>query len=136
MFTNEVFDRLTSVRAYLKKAYIDPDEIEIQNTSNPDEVGLRDTLYGIMESLGDILADINYWNKPVTLEGTLQKNANGRYELNGFEFTSGWGIEVLIPADEYRPAHWVYSSIEADEKDYFLVYDHRRLDGLQARLRR
>ena len=76
-----------------------------------------------------------YYDLPVVAEGTLQKNANGRYELNGHELTSGREVELLLYDPEWDKApHWVRTRIEHDS-DYYAVYQHTSLDGKTARIR-
>lgn len=136
MHTNELFDRVLSLRSALKRTYVDPEEIEIENPNDPDEEGLCYILCEIMEDIRNIIENIDYHSSPIVTEGVLRKNEIGRYELNGREFTCGRCLEVLIPASDYRPAYWTYCRIEGNEHGYFLVgYPNLSIDGLRARLR-
>lgn len=67
-------------------------------------------------------------------EGFLKKGTNGRYSLNGFEFTSGATIEFL--AEDSDGMRWVQSRIEHNGRDYYLVgHQHLSLKGLKVRLK-
>jgi len=51
------------------------------------------------------------------IEGYLTKQKNGRYAINGAEFTSGDCLEVKIVP------YWVTMRIEHDGHDYYLLND-------------
>jgi hypothetical protein len=49
------------------------------------------------------------------IEGYLQKQANGRYAINGIEFTSGETIEVRVNRQ------WLEMRFECDGEYYLMV---------------
>lgn len=126
--------------------YDDLSGLDIDRT-NAEELFLTDELYGILDRLSDISHTLNYLDRPVKAEGRLHKNSNGRYELNGHEFSSGCGIEYLADddrhmtydeSDEYVSVpYWCSSRIEHDGNDYYIVGASKdlELEGLQVRYR-
>ena len=70
------------------------------------------------------------------IEGILQKNETGRYELNGsYEFTSGYPIEFYYDDPVSGEKLWVKTSVEHDGADYYLVrFKHVSMEGLKARV--
>ena len=60
-----------------------------------------DEIFRIIEKLEDVAHTIKYLEKPIKTVGKLHKNANGRYEVQGIELTSGCGLEYLA-FDEYQ----------------------------------
>lgn len=126
--------------------YDDLSGLDIDRT-NAEELFLTDELYGILDRLSDISHTLNYLDRPVKAEGRLHKNSNGRYELNGHEFSSGCGIEYLADddrhmtydeSDEYVSVpYWCASRIEHDGTDYYIVGASKdlELEGLQVRYR-
>lgn len=126
--------------------YDDLSGLDIDRT-NAEELFLTDELYGILDRLSDISHTLNYLDRPVKAEGRLYKNSNGRYELNGHEFSSGCGIEYLADddrhmtydeSDEYVSVpYWCSSRIEHDGNDYYIVGASKdlELEGLQVRYR-
>lgn len=93
-------------------------------------------LLGIGERLEEALARWNYLQKPVVAEGFLRKNENGRYEIEGREFTSGESVEVLISDPDFDETTWVRTRVEHNGENYYLVgYEEVPMDGLMARQR-
>lgn len=115
---------------------LDADEVVLENEHDPDEIQRRNSLYSILGKLEDVWLEMEFLDRPVQDVGVLRRNDNQRYELNGFELTSGCAIEILVEdPDGHEPSYWARTSIEHDGIDYFAVYGRRRLDGLQARMR-
>lgn len=145
MYTEQVYDKLAFVKAAIENhvapytygahVMIDPYEVEVENPDDPDEQGQRYALFGILDKLGDVLYELEYWNTPVMREGILTKNSSGRYELDGYELSSGCSVEILEAPDEDEPARWVRTRVEHDGEDYYLVSGHQRLLGKRARVR-
>ena len=91
-----------------------------------------------MEKLSDVADRIAYLSRPVMETSRLHKNRSGRYETKGGHYyTSGSGIEALIKDDYQEVPYWVWTSVEHDGKDYYLVgHKNVRLDGLTVRVRK
>ncbi len=98
---------------------------------------LLDELREMMEKLSDIDGRIAYLSRPVGETSRLHKNRSGRYETEqGHCYTSGSGIEALVTDDYRRVPYWVWTRVEHDGRDYYLVgYKKIRLDGLTVRVR-
>ena len=103
-----------------------------------EQLFLQTELRGIMEKLSDVAGRIEYLSRPVVEISRLHKNGNGRYETeDGHEYTSGCGIEALVKDDCWEVPYWVWTSVEHDGKDYFLVsHKNVRMDGLTVRVRK
>lgn len=91
---------------------------------------------------------MNYIRRPIKVEGALHKNANGRYEVQGIELSSGYGLEYLSlddrhcrynDNDEYiNTPYWVASRIEHDGQDYYIVgaKEFDTLENVRVRIRK
>lgn len=118
------------------------------NKADAEELFLLDELQQIMYKIDDISHTLNYLEKPIKAEGTLHKNANGRYEVQGIELSSGCGLEYLATDDrhmryndndDYVPTpYWCASRIEHDGTDYYIVgaNDLDTLENVRVRIRR
>ena len=145
MKVQEVYDRLHEVSRVIKRNLLDPDargeqfidpyEVEISHSEDPNELQKIMALFKVINLLQDACWEVEYLEKPIADSGVLIRNEAGRYELNGREFTSGAIIEVLNTDPEGEaPAYWERTRIEHDT-DYYEVNHHWRLDGLMARYR-
>ena len=124
--------------------YDDLSGVETDET-DPDQLFLRDELASVLSDLDDAVRSLNYLSRPIKTEGTLHKQSNGRYEVNGTELTSGHGVEYLATDDrhsvyvngDYQPVpYWRSSRIEHNGKDYYIVgADIGSLEGLTVRIR-
>ncbi|QWU17364.1 hypothetical protein SAMN04487895_104253 [Paenibacillus sophorae] len=105
--------------------------------TNPDDMYLRDIFNVVGDKLGDVEQLLRVAAAPVAEEGILRKGKNGRYSLNGSEFTTGQSIEYLDAGyDGYDP-RWVYSRIEHNGTDYYIVRSPKLLlNGLKVRIKR
>lgn len=107
-----------------------------QDSLSPEQRFEYEQLLGIGAKLEEALTRWQYLQKSVVAEGFLRKNENGRYEIDGREFTSGESIEVLISDPDFDETTWVKSRVEHNGEDYYLVgYEGVPMDGLMARLR-
>ena len=116
--------------------------------SDPDELFMLDELQKILSRIDEISCTLNYLENPIKTRGTLHKNKNGRYEVNGIELTSGCGLEFLANDDMHcryddndnyiSTPYWCYSRIEHDGSDYYIVgaSDLDTLENVMVRLRR
>lgn len=90
----------------------------------------------IFSKLCQAYRNMEYLDLPVLYEGKLHKHKNGRYWLGDYEFTCGSALEVLLWDDWEERYKWVYSSIEHNGKDYYLVRGGGvAMEGLVARKR-
>ena len=115
--------------------------------ADAEDLFLLDELQRILSKLEDITHTLNYIDRPIRTEGALHKNANGRYEVNGIELSSGCGIDYLATDDrhcrynkndEYVPTpYWCSSRIEHNGKDYYIVgaTDLETLENVRVRIR-
>lgn len=133
---NEVSELEPLIQQIIKHSgfenYGDLSELDFDKTSAND-LFIVDELYKILDKLTDISSSINYLNRPITAEGVLHKNKNGRYEFNDIELSCGYVIEYL--STDNRPK-WITSRIEHNGTDYYIV-DNKdiTLEGLHVRIR-
>lgn len=102
-----------------------------------EQLFLVEELRGIMERLSDVNRRLKYLSCPIKETSLLHKNRSGRYETSdGHYYTSGQGIEALIKEGHPEVAYWVWTSVEHDGSDYYLV-GHKgvSMDGLTVRVR-
>ena len=105
---------------------------------------LREELRSVLYHLDLASDNLAYLSQPIGYRGKLHKQSNGRYELDGYELTSGSGLEVLAPCeiwseekqDYIEGVEWVASRLEHNGKDYYIVgHNDLELEGLEARKR-
>lgn len=105
---------------------------------DPDECFKYDEYLRLINKLYDIQSDIEYLNKPVSNQGALSKNTEGRYAFpNGEYLTSGNSVELLLE-DDFRSNEWVSTCIEHNGDDYYAVSLGKdvSLKGIMGRIRR
>ena len=122
-----------SIRGILKlSTYEDYDDLSGLHINYEDgqQLFLQSELREVMGKLSDVERRIAYLSR-------LHKNGSGRYETkSGHYYTSGSGIEVLIKDDYREVPYWVWTSVEHDGRDYYLVgHKDIRMDGLTVRVR-
>ena len=106
------------------------------DTSDPEQVFLREELKSIMYELDNASSNISYLNQPIAHEGELYKLDNGRYACDGCELSSGYGLEVLVYDETEERYSWVATRIEHNGEDYYLVrLSDTPLAGTRARIR-
>jgi Domain of unknown function (DUF5348) len=139
--TKDVFKQLQDLRTRIDQLLSSLDysdsNIDLVNDNDPDELFLRNQCRSIVDRLNDINNELEYLSKPVIEQGVLRKKSNGRYCISeGYEFTSGSSIEVLIYDDFYECEEWVLTRVEHTNGDYYL-YDlpNVKMAGLRARRR-
>lgn len=115
--------------------------------NDPEQLFMLDQMHTILEKLGSISHALQYLNRPIKGMGRLQKNSRNRYELpDGYEFTSGYGIEYLATDDRHsvyveeledyvNKPYWCASSVEHNGTDYYIVGTDEELEGLTVRYR-
>ena len=65
-------------------------------TEDPNKLQFMKEFIGVMQKLQDVSWTMDYLTKPVEATGRLTRKINGRYALNGHEFTSGCGITAQM----------------------------------------
>lgn len=135
--TKELYSRIDSI---LKLSiYDDCDDLgglEI-NYRDGEQLFLLEELQANMRSLGEVRGRLTYLALPIREVSRLHRNESGRYETeSGHYYTSGSPIEALVD-DGYRDVpYWVWTTLEHNGKDYFLMgYGSVELDGLTVRVR-
>ena len=127
--------------------YDDLSGLDYDNT-NADELFILDELRQILYKLDEVSHTLKYLERPIKVEGALHKNANGRYEVQGIELSSGYGLEYLSlddrhcrynDNDEYiNTPYWVASRIEHNGQDYYIVgaKEFETLENVRVRIRK
>jgi hypothetical protein len=139
---NSIGRQIKSVMDQTEYSYCDDlSTLTDYNTKDPDELFELDEMKSLMYHLADVLGDIEYLQLPVKRQGTLRKNASGRYEFAGRELTCGCGLEYLVAdgkhyGDNWEPIpYWRHGRLEHDGNDYYIVGAPKdlQLDGLKVR---
>ena len=91
-----------------------------------------------MEKLSDVHKQVSYLSCPIQETSQLHRNRDGRYETaHGHYYTSGSRIEALVTDDYQETPYWVWTRVEHDGTDYYLVgHNHICMDGLTVRVRK
>lgn len=102
-----------------------------------EQLFLTEELGEIMEKLDNVNWRLKYLSRPIKETSRLHKNRSGRYETSGGHYyTSGNGIEVLLPEGYPEVYRWMWTRVEHDGKDYYLVGHHDvSMEGLTVRIR-
>ena len=96
---------------------------------------LWNELQGIMNSLADAQAGVDYLSRPVQAEGVLRMGKNDRYCLKGTELPCGSRVEILVEDDYHDVPYWCLGRLEHDGGYYFTGARKMRLQGAKARIR-
>lgn len=113
------------------------------STDDPDKLQLLKESVSILNKLSDVYCTIEYLSLPIKDTGYLKQKSNGRYELNGHEFTSGCGIEYYCTDDEQYYdydddrclPYWAASRIEHNGSNYYIVGCKKDITEVQVRYR-
>lgn len=107
------------------------------NYGDAQQLFLRNELREIMEKLSDVHGRLSYLSRPVMETSRLYRSGSGRYETAcGHYYTCGSGIEALVADGSGEAPYWVWTSVEHDGRDYYLVgYKNVHMDGLTVRVR-
>lgn len=133
--TDESLNLLHHLERFLND-YQKLEESTNQTALNEDDLYDFNMLYRIADKSHDIVKEIKQMNKPVLAEGYLEKNENGRYELNGYELTSGAPVEIWSEDDYYDVGgSWYSTRIEHNGEDYYAVGEKGSLNGKKARIK-
>ncbi|WP_171644843.1 DUF5348 domain-containing protein [Paenibacillus phytorum] len=93
-------------------------------------------LLSMATPIEQVISEVEYWNKPIKRQGTLNKNSLGRYEIgDGDNLTSGSTIEVLKYDSFYEYDLWIKTTIEHNEDYYAIAFPGMPLNGFEARVR-
>lgn len=112
--------------------------------NDPNSIFQRNQLEAILQDVSTVLYKLEYLQKPIIAEGTLQKNERGYYSAGMKEYHAGSRIEYLTLDPRYeddsgQPAEaWKLSRIEFSWKEqrYYIVgAENTTLDGLKVRIR-
>lgn len=103
-----------------------------------EQLFLQDELRSVMKGLDEVKSRLEYLVRPIREVSRLHRNESGRFETDGGHcYTSGSSIEALVEDGFREVPYWVWTSLEHDGKDYYLVgYSRVKLDGLTVRVRR
>lgn len=145
MNIKQAFERMTEMnyeaKRFLKEIKYEPCDdlsgVEYDN-NNPEDMLLRDELRSVCDHLDSIRRTINYLNRGIVKQGVLTRNARKRYEIDGdgYEYTSGDGIEFLYYDDFDEKKKWFISRVESAGGEYY-IWNHKSvpMDGLVVRVR-
>ncbi len=143
MTLNELMKELGNVywrlEEIIKKSefelYDDLSALEI-DWNDPEELFLVDELRAILKKINDVNKTVQYLNAQIKVSGRLHRNSYGRFEVNGYEFHCGDGIEALMVDPYDGESRWVASRIEHDMNDFYIVgYKDVKLEDLYVRVR-
>lgn len=129
---HEVKQELDEVLKQLKRVDNLQDNF-IYDGEDPEETFLARKINECLELAGDLEGKIKGLSKEIDTEGRLVTNTNGRYEVNGFELTSGATLEYW----DTHYQEWSEDRIEHFNGAYGLYYKKSNdLDGLYVRIRK
>lgn len=101
-----------------------------------EQLFLLEEMQAIMKNLDEVRR-LKYLSLPVREVSRLHRNRSGRYETDsGHYYTSGSPIEALVQ-DGYRDVpYWVWTYVEHNCRDYYLVgYGDLNIEDLTVRVR-
>ncbi|MGN0159216.1 MAG: DUF5348 domain-containing protein [Brotaphodocola sp.] len=102
----------------------------IEYPQDAEQKFLYDCIMEVLDKLESIVCSIQYLQMPIRADGILHANIRGRYETDGYEWTCGNRIEVLIENA------WIRSRVEHNGKDYYIAgYPEIPMEGLHVRVR-
>lgn len=129
----EVFNKLLPTLKHISNEYHDLEENTDHTILNAEETYEYNMLYRIHNHLGEAIKLIEQMNKPLKSEGLLYKNHNDRYEVNGYELTSGSPIEIWLEREGI--GYWYYTRIEHRNGNYYAVDLDEELAGKKVRIK-
>lgn len=113
------------------------DELDCEYDMTAETVYIKDNVAAFLYNLDRLTPYIDRLQGTVSDHGHLHKNANGRYELNGREFTCGSSLEFLCTDGYHDIPYWRYSSIEAKNGEYYLTASpDTEMENLEVRVKR
>lgn len=145
MKIEEALCRAISLNNEIKSILIESEFVQYEDLSgldfekNAEHVLLKDELRSAFGHLDNFRRTINYLNRDVIEQGTLELNSGGRYEIaeTGKEYSCGSTIEFLYDDEFDEQSKWCVSRIEATDGRYYIVgFKSLQLEGLSVRVRR
>lgn len=111
---------------------IDPYELGDSSYSS-DEKYKAHVVTGILNHIQEAYALWFTLHAKIMIQGTLQKNLRGRYELDGFELTSGYPIEIWDVSEGF----FIPTCIEFSDLDYYVTAwgPNVEIQGAKARIK-
>lgn len=131
---NGVWALQKSLKLFLGK-YQNMEESTDRSILSVEERSQLVILYQAQDKIWDAYNLLKRLNEPVKAEGYLQKNANGRYEVDGIELTSGSYVEYFDEDED--GGRYLPSSLEHNGDDYYIVDlgQEKSIQGLQVRIK-
>lgn len=136
---NDMLAKSKRLKAELRAFYEEVEELEDRWDSvyecNADDLYARHQLYRAAGMIREAYYELDALTSPVTSEGVLKRNSNGRFSLDGYELSSGYGIEYLaLDSDDNEV--WMRGRIEYYDGDYRIwKRPDIALEGLRARVK-
>ncbi|KRG13879.1 hypothetical protein ACA30_13135 [Virgibacillus soli] len=76
-------------------------------------------------------------SKTTFVEGYLRKNKRGRYEIEGYELSSGSSLDIWVEGNDSRAGgYYLFTRLEHREDYYAYGKPDLELEGRKARIRR
>lgn len=110
------------------------DSYSLQNAST-DERTTAMMFVSLLDKLEDASDIIEFYKRPITKQGYLNQNSNGRYVVDGTELTCGSTVEILYDRWQEGKTEWLKTQIEAENGVYYAVGYQDALNGALARIR-
>lgn len=129
----QTIERISKISEEMKRiSDLDLHELADPDYSSEDKYKAH-LMTGIMSDIQDAYAKWLILNAKTMILGTLQKNSRGRYELSGFELTSGYPIEVWDVSEGF----FIPTRIEFSTSDYYVTAwgPTVGIDGVTARVK-
>jgi len=120
----EIVERSKEIGPRLKRfyeKYLGLEEFNSCISLTPDEKYNFLLLYQTVDLLENAFELLEIMSKPVRFKGCLQKNSIGKYEVDGYELTSGARLEVWMRFNEEEHGYFVPSQIEQDGENYYIA---------------
>lgn len=123
-----------SLKMFLDK-YQEVEENTARSELSTDERSQLVILYQVQDKISDAYYLLKNLDKPVRAEGRLEKQSNGRYQVDGVELTSGSYVEFFD--DDEDGGCYVPSRVEHNGEDYYIVALGREksIKGLRVRIK-
>lgn len=134
----DIFEDVKSTNCIIQSLVNELQEFQDSNNltnATAEERTVSNLFDELLDCLEPVTNLVNYYRKPVRKMGLIQKNRNGRYELDDIEFICGSIIEILF--DRYRDGReeWMRTHIECAGGKYFAQGYPRDLAGAMVRIR-
>lgn len=96
-------------------------------------------LYHFADLSWDLAKIFEDYNKPIKMEGVLQKKQNERYSLDTFpmfDLSSGQKFEVwMVDSDFMEGGYWLPTVMEHRNGSYYAKFVGNELEGLLVRIK-